>query len=135
MTPSSVSGLTDSFQTAMNPLWMAPVAYSMKKDPSSTEGKSGLRAVNTTEEFNAADYLSVAIARKLKWMGRWQSVGILAMIVSITGFYKDSPKVGNIAFVIMTFSLFMSIFMLVNINWLEIRLTHHEELMNRDEEV
>lgn len=71
----------------------------------------------------------------MKWMGLWLWTGILAMVASIAGFYKDSPKVGNIAFVIMTFSLFMLIFQLINITLLEVRLTHHEELMNRDGEV
>jgi hypothetical protein len=62
----------------------------------------------------------------MKWMGRWFLIGILAMIVSIIGFYKDSPKVGNIAFVIMTFSLFMLIFVWANINLLETTRTMHK---------
>jgi hypothetical protein len=86
-----------------------------------------------TDATETVNYISAAITRKMKWIGRWHLTGIMAMIVSIIGFYRDLPKVGNIAFVIMTFSLFMSIFMMVNINILEVRLTHHEELMNRDE--
>lgn len=48
--------------------------------------------------------VAVTTAHEMKWMGAWLLAGILAMIVSIVGFYNDSPKIGNIAFVVMTFS-------------------------------
>jgi len=74
---------------------------------------------------NAEDYAAeaaAATARKIKWMGAWLWTGIISMIVSVAGFYKDAPKIGNIALVIMIFSLLIFI-----INLIEVKQCNNQE--------
>jgi RsiW-degrading membrane proteinase PrsW (M82 family) len=76
--------------------------------------------------------LAVTTAHEMKWMGAWLLAGILAMIVSIAGFYNDSPKIGNIAFVVMTFSFLTYISLLV---LLLIKLQFSVVKADRDKEI
>jgi hypothetical protein len=91
---------------------------------------------DTDYATETVNYISAAITRKMKLLGRWLWAGILAMIVSIIGFYEDLPKIGNIALVVMIFSLFMLMFVWANINLLEttrnIEITRRAN--DRDEE-
>ena len=74
-----------------------------------------LSRLKTDEDYAAQ--AAASKARKLKWLGMWLWTGILAMITSVIGLYRDSPKVGNIAFVIMTFSLLVFIINLIELQF------------------
>lgn len=81
----------------------------------------------TAEDYEVQ--ATAATARKIKWMGVWLLTGIVAMIVSVIAFYEDSPKIGNISLVVMTFSLLIFI-----INQIEFKFATHG-VNNRDGEV
>lgn len=81
--------------------------------------------LKTAEDY--AVEAAAATARKIKWMGVWLWTGIAAMIVSVIAFYKDSPKIGNIALVVMTFSLLVFIINLIEFKFATQGVNDHDE--------